>query len=197
VELQSQPAIFVLECIFTLYLLMSQGVMVDKYLQPAIIAICDTYKLSKSIGGVLIAVGVSVTELTACCLSFQRHGVKMTEFGMAMNIGGLAFSVSLIPVLAYAMNYGFNKPRPEAPTTEVYEFSRSRFKWCFLRDIALMQCSLIGYFLSLDTGTMTVQAVALQLTIFASYCALVYTQDIHFTKKLQSLKSESEAQDGE
>lgn len=121
----------------------------------------------------------------------------MTEFGMAMNIGGLAFSVSLIPVLAYAMNYGFNKPRPEAPTTEMYEFSRSRFKWCFIRDIALMQCSLIGYFLSLDTGTMTVQAVALQLTIFASYCALVYTQDIHFTKKLQSLKSESEAQDGE
>ena len=91
---------------------MSQGVMVDKFLQPAILTICDKYKLSKSIGGVLIAVGVSMTELTAALLSFQRHGVKMTEFGMALIIGGLAFSASLIPVLGYLMNFGYSQPRP-------------------------------------------------------------------------------------
>lgn len=47
-----------------------------------------------------------MTELTAALLSFQRHGVKMTEFGLALIIGGLAFSISFIPVLAYVMNYG-------------------------------------------------------------------------------------------
>jgi Ca2+/Na+ antiporter len=49
---------------------MAQGVMADKFLLPAMLSICDKYKISKSIGGVLIAVGVSMTELTAALLSF-------------------------------------------------------------------------------------------------------------------------------
>ena len=91
---------------------MSQGVMADKFLLPAMLNICSKYNLSKSIGGVLIAVGVSVPELTATMLSFQRHGVKMTEFGLALVIGGLAFAASMIPVVAYILNFGLRVKRP-------------------------------------------------------------------------------------
>jgi len=74
--------------------------------------ICKKYNLSKPIGGVLIAVGVSIPELTATMLSFQRHGVKMTEFGLALVIGGLAFASSMIPVVAYLLNFGIKVKRP-------------------------------------------------------------------------------------
>lgn len=111
--MQSIFGVFIIECCLALYLLLSQSVMVDKFLQPAMLNICTTYKLSKSIGGVLVAVGVSVTELTAALLSFQRHGVKMTEFGLALIFGGLAFSASFIPVIAYLINFGIKEPRPE------------------------------------------------------------------------------------
>lgn len=50
---------------------MSQGVMAEKFLLPAMINICDRYGHSKAIGGVFIAIGVSVTELTATILSFN------------------------------------------------------------------------------------------------------------------------------
>jgi Ca2+/Na+ antiporter len=102
----------VTECFITVYLLMSQGVMADKFLLPSMLNICKKYSLSKPIGGVLIAVGVSIPELTATMLSFQRHGVKMTEFGLALVIGGLAFATSMIPVVAYLLNFGLKVKRP-------------------------------------------------------------------------------------
>jgi Ca2+/Na+ antiporter len=49
---------------------MSQGIMADKFLLPSMLKICKDYKLSKPIGGVLIAIGVSMPELTATMLSF-------------------------------------------------------------------------------------------------------------------------------
>ena len=89
--------------------------MADKFLLPSMIRICKEYKLSKPIGGVLIAIGVSMPELTATMMSFQRHGVKMTEFGLALVIGGLAFAASMIPVVAYTLNFGCRKKRPAPP----------------------------------------------------------------------------------
>ena len=70
------------------------------------IKICSEYKLSKSIGGVLIAVGCSMPELAAAMLSFRHHGVKMTEFALALVFGGVAFATSMIPVVAYILNFG-------------------------------------------------------------------------------------------
>ena len=91
---------------------MSQGVIADKFLLPSMFNICNKYTLSKPIGGVLIAVGSSISELSATMLSFQRHGVKMTEFGLALVIGGLAFSASMVPVIGYLLNFGFKTKRP-------------------------------------------------------------------------------------
>ena len=111
----------------------------------------------------------------------------MTEFGMALIIGGLAFSASLIPVLGYLMNFGYSQPRPLPPQTKEYLFTRRRWKWCFIRDMVLSQCSLALYFWSLDTGTMSIPAVCLQLSLFFTYCALVYVQDKHFEKEYEVL----------
>lgn len=39
----------------------------------------------------------------------------MTEFGLALVIGGLAFATSIVPVVAYTLNFGIFKARPTAP----------------------------------------------------------------------------------
>ncbi len=36
----------------------------------------------------------------------------MTEFGLALVIGGLAFAASMIPVVAYLLNFGIKCKRP-------------------------------------------------------------------------------------
>lgn len=74
--------------------------------------------MSKSIAGVLIAVGVSMPELTATMISFQQHGVKMTEFGLALVVGGAVFADLAIPAVAYLLNFGCRKPRPDPPVDD-------------------------------------------------------------------------------
>ena len=145
--------------------------MVDLFLLPSILEICGNYRLSKAIGGVLIAAGVSMTELTACILSFQRHGVKMTEFGLALVIGGLAYSVSMIPVFAYVLNFGVVNPRPRSsePSENV-----SRFQKAFNRDICLSFLSLAFYQVQLKEGSIDLLALCAQLAIFVFYCVAVY-----------------------
>lgn len=130
--------------------------MADQFLLPSMIKICKEYDLSKPIGGVLIAIGVSMPELTATMLSFQQHGVKMTEFGLALVIGGLAFAVSMIPVVAYTMNFGCRKKRPTAPTDAEYLFTTRRFRNCFIRDMSFAMLSLVLFFWSLESGTISV-----------------------------------------
>ena len=70
IQMQQYPSVFVCELFIVIYLLLSQGVMADKFLMPSMIKICDNYNLSKPIGAVLIAIGVSMPELTATTLSF-------------------------------------------------------------------------------------------------------------------------------
>lgn len=114
IHLQAYLWVFIVECFITVWLLMCQGVMADKFLMPCMQKICKNYELSPSIGGVLIAVGVSMPELTATMVSFQSHGVKMTEFGLALVMGGAVFADLCIPAVAYAMNFGCRKKRPDA-----------------------------------------------------------------------------------
>jgi len=45
----------------------------------------------------------------------------MTEFGLALVIGGLGFAVTMIPVIAYTLNFGCRKKRP-APPIDKYEY---------------------------------------------------------------------------
>jgi Ca2+/Na+ antiporter len=134
--------------------------------------------LSKPIGGVLIAIGVSMPELTATMLSFQEHGVKMTEFGLALVIGGLGFAVTMIPTVSYCLNYGCRKKRPAAPVENPdYILTTNRFRMCLTRDLCFALSSLLLFYISLGEGTINVWQICLQLLLFVTYCFVIWLLD--------------------
>jgi Ca2+/Na+ antiporter len=55
--------------------------------------------------GILVALGNLVPELTTTILSFLKHGVKMTEFGVASNIGCSIFVITVVPAVAILLTY--------------------------------------------------------------------------------------------
>lgn len=185
IQVQQYPAVFVIECFLSLYLLTSQGIMAEKFLLPSMLKICEDYKISKPVGGVLIAVGMSMPELTATMLSFQEHGVKMTEFGLALVIGGLGFAISMIPAVAYLLNFGCRVARPAQPTDHQSLYNNQRFKNCFIRDMSFMMASLFLYFIELQEGTLSLTSVLTQLLLFVVYSVAVYSMDKQSTEKEQ------------
>jgi len=54
--------------------------------------------------GIVVAMGGLVPELTTTLLSFMRHGVKMTEFGIATNLGCAAFTITVVPAISILAN---------------------------------------------------------------------------------------------
>ena len=48
----------------------------------------------------MVAIGNLVPELTTTVLSFLRHGIKMTEFGVACNIGSTVLVITVVPAIA-------------------------------------------------------------------------------------------------
>lgn len=51
-----------------------------------------------------MAIGNLVPELTTTILSFRKHGVKMTEFGVASNIGTSIFVITVVPAVSILMS---------------------------------------------------------------------------------------------
>ena len=93
--------------------------MSEKFLMPALENISRKYSLSLTIAGILIAFGIAVPELAITLLSFQRHGIKMTEFGLATVFGSVCFCTTAVPAFAYFINYGIRKARPALTQEEV------------------------------------------------------------------------------
>ena len=62
--------VFYIECVFTLYILLAQGVMSDKFLMPSLQNISAKYKLNATIAGVLLAFGIAIPELAVSMLAF-------------------------------------------------------------------------------------------------------------------------------
>ena len=116
---QGDSPFFIAELVVTVYLLLSQGIMSEKFLMPSLENISKRYGFNSSIAGLLIAVGVSIPELVVTILSFQRHGTKMAEFGLATVFGSVCFATSLIPAASYFMNYGIKHPRPPETPSEI------------------------------------------------------------------------------
>ena len=54
----------------TVYLLLAQGIMSEKFLMPSLENISRKYKLSMTMAGILIAFGIAVPELAVTMLSF-------------------------------------------------------------------------------------------------------------------------------
>jgi len=102
----------------------------------------------------------------------------MTEFGLALVIGGLAFATSMVPVVAYTLNFGFFKARPKAPVDNAeYRHTTRRFKLCFTRDMIFIMTSLTLYYIALEIGTITVPAICFQLIVFIFYILVVWYMD--------------------
>ena len=95
--------------------------MSEKFLMPSLENISEKYKLSATIAGILIAFGIAIPELSVTLLSFQRHGIKMTEFGLATVFGSVCFCTTFVPAFAYLVNYGCRKPRPELTKEELVQ----------------------------------------------------------------------------
>jgi Ca2+/Na+ antiporter len=95
--------------------------MSEKFLMPSLENITKKYKLSDTIAGILIAFGISVPELAVTLLSFQRHGVKMTEFGLATVFGSVCFCTTIVPAIAHLLNYGLLEPRPLLTAEELVQ----------------------------------------------------------------------------
>ena len=99
-SLQENKAFFAFEIVFSLYILMLLALISDKLLLPALLNISKRYGLSKDITGIVVAIGNLIPELATTVLSFLRHGIKMTEFGVACNLGCSCFGVTMVPAIA-------------------------------------------------------------------------------------------------
>ena len=93
--------------------------MSEKFLMPSLENIAKRYGFNSSVAGLLIALGISIPELVVTMLSFQRHGTKMCEFGLATVFGSVCFATSLIPSVSYFINYGIRNPRPPETPNEI------------------------------------------------------------------------------
>ena len=98
--MQAFKGVFILELIFALYILLNLAIIAELFMMPALLSISERYSLSKDITGIMVAIGSSVPELTTTALSFMRHGVKMTEFGVVSNLGCAMFTLTMVPALA-------------------------------------------------------------------------------------------------
>ncbi len=97
--MQAYKIFFILELIFACYILLNLALIADLVMMPALLTISERYSLSKDVTGIMVAIGSSVPELTTTVLSFMRHGVKMTEFGVVSNIGCAMFTLTMVPAL--------------------------------------------------------------------------------------------------
>ena len=160
--MQGDIRFFTFECILVIYILLSQGVIAEKFIVPSLRNIGKRYTLPKALIGLLIAICVTLPELFICTISFQEHGVKLVEVGVACNLGGVAFSMSCVPAFAYLINYGFFKcGDDDVKLVAISSIEKARLKWHILRDALFVDTSILLYYLQLADGAITFSQVVL------------------------------------
>ena len=170
IHLQGDAPFFYLECLVTVYLLISQSIMSDKFLMPSIENISNRYGFNKGIAGLLIATGISIPELVITILSFQKHGTKMTEFGLATVFGSIPFVIAFVPAVSYFAIYGIRKSRPPLTPKEMKQ--TQDLLPVFIRDVAFLIIGLLSFYFILDFPSINVtQAIAI-LVLFVIYAIL-------------------------
>lgn len=83
---------------------------------PSLLNISRRYGMSRDVTGIIVAIGNSVPELTTTMLSFLKHGVKMTEFGLASNVGCAIFTITVVPAVAILLT--LKKEDDDKPNNE-------------------------------------------------------------------------------
>ena len=129
----------------------------------------------------MLAFGIAVPELAVTMLSFQRHGIKMAEFGLAAQFGSIAFTTTFVPAMAYFMNYGILKARPECTPEEIKQFSRLRK--LFVRDMVFICLGLGLYYIFLENFSIDLIEVAILFAMFIIYITVVYCMQLQQDKQ--------------
>lgn len=174
VQMQGKFWLFFFEAIVTLYLMLSQGVIAEKFLMKSLENITHRYNLSQSIAGILIAFGVAVPEVVVTILSFQKHGIKMTEFGVATILGSVCFATCFIPAIAHLTNYGLKHAKPLP--TEI-EFQQNKLLLgIFLRDMSFTISGLLLLYYFLEAGSIKHKNLTVFMIMFFAYAILLVMQ---------------------
>ena len=186
-QLQSETPFFVFECFATAYLLLSLGIISEKFLMPSLENISKKYNLSATTQGVLIAFGIAIPELTVTMLAFQRHGIKMTEFGLATVFGSVVFVITFVPGIAYLVNYGCRNQKP--PATAEEKAVNAQLTKAFLRDMSFLIIALVFFYFFMAEESLTLGQCFFLLALFAAYVILLCVQ--------QYLKNKEQEKDDE
>ena len=107
-------------------------------------------------------------------LAFQRHGVKMTEFGLATIFGSVVFCITFVPAVAYYLNYGCRRARPE-PTEKEKEQNASLLR-AFTRDMSFIVVCLCLFYLFMSIQTLALSQCICLLAVFVLYVAFLSYQ---------------------
>ena len=110
----------------------------------------------------------------------------MTEFGLACNFGGAAFSYTMIPALAYLLNFGVINRRPDQATDLKFHVENQRFRDGLIRDMSFFLISCITYFFIMSYGSISLMGALIQLFLFVLYIVSVWLMDNYHTSMIQS-----------
>ncbi len=99
-HLQTSKGFFAFELLLAVYVLITLALVAERFMLPSLMAISKRYSLSRDMTGIVVALGGLIPELTTTLLSFMRHGVKMTEFGIVTNVGCALFTITVVPAIA-------------------------------------------------------------------------------------------------
>lgn len=123
-----------------IYIMLVIALVAEEFLMPSLKSIAKRYKLSKDLTGFIVALGNLIPEVTTTVLSFLRHGVKMTEFAMAANIGASMFAITIVPAVA-----AYFAPAPKKGAEPINKLS-------FFRDLGFFTMALCFYAYAFKEG---------------------------------------------
>ena len=69
-HLQGDSPFFYAELVLTLYFLLSQGIMSEKFLMPSLDRISKRYGFNSSVAGMLVGFGIAVPDIAVTTISF-------------------------------------------------------------------------------------------------------------------------------
>lgn len=126
----------------------------------------------------MVAVGNSVPELTTTMLSFMKHGVKMTEFGVASNIGCAVLTITVVPalaILATASSAGsIAMKRKQSGTSSKKELLKQRVMMLTIyRDMGFFILALVLYDVLLFKGVIYFYEACILVSILALYAVSI------------------------
>jgi sodium/potassium/calcium exchanger 6 len=154
-SMQQDFNFFLFELVLMVYVMIVLAYIAEEFLMPSLKKIAIRYNLSKDLTGFIVALGNLVPELTTTILSFLSHGIKMTEFAIATNIGASIFAITIVPAVGALFAPPLIKGL-QNPDSQINPYS-------FYRDLGFFTGALIFYAYAFQDG----------ICSFASCCVLI------------------------